>query len=1216
MHNTGAMFVAWLFFCVCNCGWGVCLRATLQVKQCFWDLASVDLQTRKQAAETLAQALKRDAADINHTVKSIAHAQQQGHGRLVKQDVEANRDADEDEPSMGKEAMGTTDEKGRSLTSYVWDRLARGLASPRAAARQGFALAMCLALQDPRCPVSNAEVFRRLQEHLSVNGKGREARDSLLGRLFGIGALARATRLGGQKDAIMACELVVDAAERKQFLQEPAAAVIVEIVDGCDGNLFEAKSPLHRWMVKAKPEDARAPHALYALLACWEDLPENVAEETVMLPIISKEKAKTRKPKKNGKQIPSDEDIDRLRASSFLESEHLERLAPVFAATSCAHPRTHRTWLHLLGMLIHGTCTPFDLASKPDPRPMFYLHDFWKLAVEGPLLEGGSHERKFLAMELFEILLPWVVADQIPVLLSETFLLNLRTHVKNKNSLLHKKAEMTEATIENFMARHATDSTRIAIDTALQGLRKHSHATTSEYQEDVKPKALGLEERGSSDQENFDALLHRFVSSRVEEEQDMNSETRTDILEEICRLFKNPHFDDSLRCEALRFLAAVSFLEVSEFAKNTSRFKELELLSCLSDRLNISTRNMAIARLSKYSALYSQQKKGLEVNGERCDGLKIVLDFIQSSLQHGAALVSGDVKEINSAVQMLRQASTEAQKMSDMGETSYTTANFNVVQHFLMVHEFQLYVEPYAGYLEAVEDVCTALGKAWAAAPPDWTALLKAKEEDQDTSQEPYWMDVLVDAMMIFLTKSSSIPYEAASALFRVFADHLSRRGLEDLLDQISSKPGTIEGEDESESGSEEEGSSEEDTDSEEESPAASDNGSDLEEEVAASPAEDEDDDVVFSDEQMFKLDKYLVDAFHSARERIFEGKQAAEQVVSFKLRVIGLLEIYVKKCPTSPLLPFSVHRLLKFMQLPLGSTELKEGLSGLLKGRICKSKAEASGSKITPQTAHSLLKGALEMASQSNSKEVSSAAEQCSKYLLRVALGALKATGSAGLDVVTRELTTDTVMDYFLKKKCHLSHSFLVGTVTAFPEIGLTMLPKLLSKHEDLSEFLFLEGMQFMLVIMRSCTSKFAKEIHGVLQSHPEPMGGVLLLALSRQWTKQKRMNEAIKLVHQVLLQMLKLQKQVDQELSLPLSSCQKITEAAKSLETGPASLTQHKNMVQSIKASMEQFQASTRKSAKTPKGKRKESAATNGPGLATPGSKSARKARNPSNL
>lgn len=1190
------------------------MRATLQVKQCFWDLASIDLQTRKQAAETLAQALERDAAGANHTVEQLDHVQEEKDGGWAMQDTVANANADVDDMSVGKDAMGKTDGKGGALTRYVWDRLARGLASPRAAARQGFALAMCLALQDPRCPITNGEVFRLLQEHLSVNGKGREARDSLLGRLFGIGALARAKRLTGQKDAIMACELVVDAAERKQFLQEAAAAIIVEIVDGCDGNLFKAESPLHRWMVEAKPEDARAPHALYALLACWEDLPDNVAEGAVMLPTISEEKAKTRRPKRKGKHIPGGEDIDRSRASSFLASEHLERIAPVFAATSCAHPRTHRTWLYLLGMLIHGTCTPFDLASKPDPRPMPCLHDFWKLAVEGPLLEGGSHERKFLAMELFEILLPWVVADQVPVLLSDSFLLNLKTHVKNKNSLLHKKAEMTEAAMENFVARYATESTRIAIDRALQGLQKRSHANAAENQQDEKPTSLGVEGRDASVQENLDELLRRFVSSRKEGEEDVNNETRIDILEEICRLFKNPRSDDGLRCKMLRFLTAVSFLEVLPVANKTSKFAELELLSRLPDRLNVSTRNTAIARLSKYSALYSQQKKGLVVNGERCDALQIVLEFIQSSLQQGATLASGDVKEINSAVQMLRKASKKAQKMSDMGETSYTSANFNVVQHFLMVHEFQIYVDPYAGYIEVVEDVCTALGKAWVAAPPDWTELLKAKEEDQEARPEPYWMDVLVDAAMTFLTKSSSVPYEAASALFRVFADYLSRRGLEDLLDQISSQPGTVESEDDSESGSEEEGSSEEDTDSEEESPAASDEGSDLEE-GASNPAEDEDDDVVFSDEQMFKLDKYLVDAFHSARERIFEGKQAAEQVVSFKLRVIGLLEIYVKKCPSSPLLPFSVHPLLKSMQLPLGSTELKEGLSGLLKGRICKSKAEASGSKITPQTAHGLLKGALEMASQSNSKEVSSAAEQCSKYLLRVALGALKATGSAGLDMATRELATDTLMDYFLKKKCHLSHSFLVGTVTAFPEIGLTMLPQLLSKHNDLSEFLFLEGMQFMLVIMRNCTSKFTKEIHSVLDSHSESLGGVLLQALSREWTKQKRMNEAIKLVHQVLLQTLKLQKHADRGLSLPLTSCQKITEAATTLETGPASLTQHKNMLQSIKASLEQLQASTRKSAKTPKGKRKGTAASDGLGLTTPRPKSARKARNPSN-
>lgn len=1199
-------------------------HGTLQVKQCFWDLASVDVQTRKQAAETLALALERDA---RVTTKADAHAaqlQMEPHGTQVEGERETDSEAGLAEPSFGGKASGEMGKKGGSLTQYAWDRLARGLASPRAAARQGFALAICIALQDPRCPMSNAEVFDLLREHLPANGKGREARDALLGRLFGIGALARAKRLGNEKDALAACELVVDAAERKQFLQEAAAAVIVEIVDACNGNLFEKGTPLYRWMVEAKPEDARAPHALYALLACWEDVPADVAREAELLPLMDEDSTKTKLSKMKGRKAKgampaSGKDIDRLRASSFLAGKHLEKLAPVFAGTSCAHPRTHRTWLHLLGMLIHGTCTPFDVASKPEPRFMPCLHDFWKLAVEGPLLDGGSHERKFLAMELFELVLPWVVADQIPILFSEPFLLNLRTHVKNKNSLLHKKAELTEATIENYMARHAADSTRVAIDRALRDLGKRPQAGLAENGQDEKPNALRAEESNASGRENLDALLHRFATFRSEgqgEEEGVGGESHVDILEKICKLFKTSESDDSLRCEALRFLAAVAFLEVAEPTNKTSKLKELDCLSRLSEKLNVSTRNTAIARLSKYSALYSEQKKGLVVNGKKVDGLLIVLDFIQASFKRGATLVSGDVEEINPAVKLLRKASKRVQALSDSGETTYTKANLNVVQHFLMVHELQLYVDPYSGYMEVVDDVCMALENAWAVGSPDWTKLLNAKEE-QEASVEPHWMDVLVDAITIFLTKSSSVPCEAASALFRVFADHLSRRGLEDLLDHISSQPATVENEDDSESEEEEEEeSSQEDSDSEEESQAETDDGSDMEVEGDSNPVKDEDDDVVFSDEQMFKLDKYLVDAFHSARERISEGKQAAEQVVSFKVRVIGLLEVYVKKCPSSPLLPFAVHPLLKSMQLPLGSKELKEGLSGLLKGRICKSKAEASGSKLSIDVVHGLLKAALEKASQSSSKEVSSAAEQCSRYLLRASFGAIKATGATTLDLGTREIATHALMDYFLKKKCHLSHFFLAGTVTAFPEVGLSLLPPLMSAQEGLNEFLLLESLQLVLVVSRSCTPKFAMELHNAVHLNREQFVGLLLHALTREWTKQKKTNEAIKLVHQLMQQMLKLQKQSSQRLSLSASSCQKITEAATALENNPSALTQHKNMLKSIKVSVEACQATSREPAQTRKSKQRDRDAdltgADSQGMSTPRPKSARKARN----
>lgn len=75
--------------------------------------------------------------------------------------------------------------------------------------------------------------------------------------------------------------------------------------------------------------------------------------------------------------------------------------------------------------------------SPPDPQQ---LQALWRHFVEGACL-SSSHERKALALQLLQLLLPVMGPDMVPVLLSKQLLGCVATALKDKASYLHASAK-------------------------------------------------------------------------------------------------------------------------------------------------------------------------------------------------------------------------------------------------------------------------------------------------------------------------------------------------------------------------------------------------------------------------------------------------------------------------------------------------------------------------------------------------------------------------------------------------------------------------------------------------------------------------------------------------------------------------------------------------------------------------------------------------------
>jgi len=68
------------------------------------------------------------------------------------------------------------------------------------------------------------------------------------------------------------------------------------------------------------------------------------------------------------------------------------------------------------------------------------LTTFWQQFVEGACL-SSSHERKALALQLLQLLLPVATAETVPLLLSKQLLSCLDTAMRDKGSYLHAAAK-------------------------------------------------------------------------------------------------------------------------------------------------------------------------------------------------------------------------------------------------------------------------------------------------------------------------------------------------------------------------------------------------------------------------------------------------------------------------------------------------------------------------------------------------------------------------------------------------------------------------------------------------------------------------------------------------------------------------------------------------------------------------------------------------------
>ncbi|XP_062218145.1 uncharacterized protein LOC133918324 [Phragmites australis] len=382
----------------------------------FRDLASPEPSVREAAAEAL-------VAELREVQKAYEKGARKGEKKA----------GDGDEPSQMEAEKDDGLENCAPSVRYAIRRLIRGVSSSREFARQGFALGLAVVLESIRA--ISVEAIMKLIPNLleySSSMKGPEAKDNLLGCLFGFGSLVRSGRVSRQWTRDKSSPIVKDfvsevvkLGSKKRYLTEPAVAVILDLVRKLPDEAIISevlKAPgVQDWFNGAA--DVGDPDALFLALKLQERT--NVQKEIF------------------GRLLPYPFGPD-----NFLAKEHLQSIAACFKESAFCLPRIHSLWHVMTELLVWETASRNDIntnsgkkhkknrkaSSSEDTEKN--LRNFCEVIIEGSLLLS-SHDRKHLAFNILLNLLPKLSPSAIQVVLSSKVIHGLMDILSNELSWLY-----------------------------------------------------------------------------------------------------------------------------------------------------------------------------------------------------------------------------------------------------------------------------------------------------------------------------------------------------------------------------------------------------------------------------------------------------------------------------------------------------------------------------------------------------------------------------------------------------------------------------------------------------------------------------------------------------------------------------------------------------------------------------------------------------------
>ncbi|KAL4945666.1 hypothetical protein BDV06DRAFT_230140 [Aspergillus oleicola] len=922
-----------------------------------------------------------------------------------------------------------TDEEVQKTLS----RLFRGLCSSRKAARIGFSIALTEVL---------AQVFAKRDSPLGVDVGGvlgvwegvsnaaggesrQEQRDHHFGRLFGAEAIIKSSILFSPKALLpewtKVLELVFGLAKKKSWIREECGWIVYQCIHDIAAQKADTKLVETVLELLCSNDLARTPEGVAIWLAVRDLFPGINFPSKIWKnddPLESKERNQLAKA---------------MKESSSGESEgEGEKSAK---ASGVWNSKLHFAWDAALTSLNSA-----QKESKKGPSNRLVFADFWTEVVDNGLFaSASSEERKYWGFLLFIK----VINEHTPEIASQSFTKNLVRCLTNQL-----------AVEDRYLHRMAVKAAK-----AIQ-------ARVSKEPEFAAPAVKGL--MGSAGVVNFDQMTKTKTVEKIV------SEANLDALNTILPLFEtlvaSPGTIDGKAAAANRqVLAGLLLSIVRAHAADDGAESALERILVVFARFAYFTSEDSKTGPQPPFSEQSQELFRSRINSS--------LNSIIAGQKHAATLPYAVVRKIRDAAKS-EEYGKFIIKMDDTLKGSVKGA-FKALKRlsssetpapgtdaFKLLYSMTI-LQVYNGDADAasmLDELDFCYNKIFGT--NDKKSKSKKAEKAEETSEAS---DALVEILLSFASKPSQLFRRMSEQVFTAFAPSVTATGLESLISILEAKESLAgqqemfdQQDDEEEIGEDEDeegGNSdedmmdvdEEDSDVEvinaDDDAAEPDNNnneeSDNEEdaaEIAAfeaklasalgthradqdlkedSSSSDED----MSDSEMDAIDTQLVKVFKARRDALSkksDKKDAKENMVNFKNRVLDLLEIYVKKkeCHSSIL---CLDLILPLLRLTRRSSvkQISNRANAVLREytKLCKgpSLPTLSGEEEI-SSVWGLLKDVHEEAKRSGPPTHASGASQASLLLVKVLTAHDKEFVGGVVDVYA-----ETRKSQLLDKKCHV---------------------------------------------------------------------------------------------------------------------------------------------------------------------------------------------------
>ncbi|XP_068124599.1 myb-binding protein 1A [Hyperolius riggenbachi] len=961
---------------------------------------------------------------------------------------------------------------------YTFKRLVEGLAATREAARPGFSLALAQVVQ---CfeEVPLATVLEYIDEKYNLQRvKKKWVRNAAFGNFFGVLALFQSGRLTKDTKALLHCvQLLQSLAQYREHLKDLPRKTLVDILSEVPEGTFE--EVLLEVLRSDLTSAFSTPEQLHLLLVGMQKFPGVL------------------KPKKLKKL---------LGTSTIVTQDNMPKLVDLLkmAAKSVKKER----------------CLPavaLDVMKIAVKEEAFEL--FWKEAVENGLMQEQFGPCVYMCYRLLGAALPLLDKKQLQIIIRSEVMLNYGTHVVSTQPIdRFKFAPEMETYVDAFLESCEDAEKQLIVLTGFSTLTNQGYPVVPSTWKVVRHL------KSSAVQKYIEWLKKMFLNpdinacldfSTKRQKEKQEQQITTDIMAFRMRKWIVPRLssiidnsqvkrDEDQVMDIARFILFHAFFEVKKTASDIPETEARPSVP-LDDKIRAHVADAFFSLLLNLNNMPilgegsgDNTAKERHVVGVTADGSLWIhcmvryANLLQSREKVVKAVKPFGEEEKEAWDRMLlyvEELQKKTKKSNNMELSAY--------QQLLLLVGIHLFKTPEES-VDLLNDIHNCLEKA--------LNKKAKKKKDSEDSQEPEWVEVMVEILLSLFSQPSKLFRVVARNVFKKICPYMTKNALQlilnvfDLEEEQSeesavvvtvekNKKVQVSGEEEDESSSDEESSGEDDPEEDHKESEAEDE--EVDEDVnevfrkqlmdalhagRAMEGDDSDDDL--DDETMMTLDENLSALFSEQKKRIQakkdeKAKLRQEKILrkDFKIKVLDLVDVFVKKQSDSPLVFNVIEPLISVIEQSMhsGSSQQEQDFlrktADIFMNDLCKNKQYCKDVSELKDDLHDMMERLVKRAAKQSDSSVALYCFSASLYLFKVLKGSVTdkaeessnkgsssqtvCLGCLDLQRVTK-LYEESLKGFMTKRNSPLTAAMFLDLFNRFPFICRPLLSIIMKSVKD----------------------------------------------------------------------------------------------------------------------------------------------------------------------